>query len=225
MSARLLDLRNAAVLAWLLAWLGPVCAYLLSAQAGYVDWCIPHLTGCDSVSATGRHGWGFFVFKAMMMPAAGFMVIYWVLSYRWLSLVAVPARVDKVILALGLVGTLFLVLYVTFLGSSGDVYRAMRRYGTVVYFGCTYLAQLLFAKRIMENVTSPIVNWKYRLAIFMFVGGLAFAILANFFEDDDFLQNISEWNFASALTIFPLLTWVLWRHTGFEVGFALNRSE
>ena len=57
------------------------------------------------------------------------------------------------------------------------------------------------------------------MAIFMFWGGLAFTVLANFFEDDDFLQNISEWNFASALTAFPLLTWFLWRHTGFQVDF------
>lgn len=225
MPARLLDITNVAILAWLLAWLGPLFAYVLSAQGGYVDWCVPHLTGCDSVSAAGRHGWGFFVFKAMMMPAAGFMVIYWVLSYRWLGLIAPRVRVDKFILTLGLVGTVFLILYVTFLGSSGDVYRALRRYGTVVFFGCTYLAQLLFAKRIMENVVSPIVTWKYRLAIFMFIGGLAFAVLANFFEDDDFLQNISEWNFASALTIFPLLTWILWRHTGFEVAFEIRRSK
>ena len=214
----MLDLRNVAVAAWLLAWLGPITAYILSASEGYVAWCVPHLTGCDSVSATGRDGWGFFVFKATMLPAAGFTFIYWILTYQWLNLVDAHGPGHRVILWLGLIGTAFLVLYVTFLGSDGDVYRALRRYGTVFYFGLTYLAQLLVARRVIEcGLPSPIVRWKLRLAVFMLIGGLSFAVLANFFEDDDFLQNISEWNFASALTAFPLLTWIMWRHTGFHV--------
>jgi hypothetical protein len=222
----MLDLRHVAIASWVLAWAGPLAAYVLSAAGGHVDWCVPHLSGCDSISAAGRHGWGYFVFKATVLPAAGFMVVYWVLCHRWLGLLGARPGIDRSILALGLVGTVFLVLYVTFLGSDGDVYRAMRRYGTVVYFGFTYLAQLLLAKRVIDlEVRSPIVAWKYRLAIFMFVGGLSLAILANFFEDDDFLQNISEWNFASALTAFPLLTWVLWRHSGFRVEFALARAD
>ena len=103
----MLDIRNVAIAAWILSWVGPVSAYLLSASGGYVDWCVPHLTGCDSISASGRHGWGFFVFKATMLPAAGFTFIYWLLCIRWLDLVAVPSRLDRVILTLGIIGTLF----------------------------------------------------------------------------------------------------------------------
>lgn len=221
----MLDLRNVALAAWLLAWTGPLAAYLLSASGGYVDWCVPHLTGCDSISASGRHGWGFFVFKAAMLPAAGFTFIYWVLCLQWLRLIAAPSRVDHAIFTLGMIGTTFLVLYVTFLGSEGDTYRALRRYGTVVYFGFTYLAQLLFAKRILQSdISSRIVTWKYGLAIFMLVTGLVFAAAANFFDNDDFLQNISEWNCASALTAFPLLTWLLWRHTGFTPTYELRKT-
>ncbi len=212
------DLRNVAVAAWLLAWLGSLAAYVLSASDGHVDWCIPHLTGCDSISASGRHGWGFFVFKATMLPAAGLTFVYWMLCRRWLSLLDARPGIDNSIFALGFIGTAFLVLYVTFLGSDGDVYRNLRRYGTVVYFGFTYLAQVLMAKRLVDlKLDSPIVRWKCGLAAFMLITGLSFATAANFFTDDDFLQNISEWNCASALSAFPLLTWLLWRRTGFEV--------
>lgn len=210
------DLKNIALVAWLLAWIGPVTAYLLSAQGGYVDWCVPHLTGCDSISASGRHGWGYFVFKATMLPAAGFTFVYWLIVYQWLE--TLSGRKPRVILWLGVIGTAFLVLYATFLGSDGDAYRTLRRYGTVVYFGFTYLAQLLLARQLREcGVTSSIVTWKFGVAIFMLVTGLIFATAANFFEDDDFLQNISEWNCATALTAFPLLTWLLWRQQGYSV--------
>ena len=219
----MLDVRNVALAAWILSWTGPAAAYVLSAIGGYVDWCIPHLTGCDSVSASGRHGWGFYVFKATMLPAAGFTFIYWVLCVRWLALIAEPSRLDNTIFGLGTIGTTFLVLYVVFLGSEGEVYRDLRRYGTVVYFGFTYLAQVLLAKKIVDSkLESVVVVWKYRLAAFILVTGLLFALAANFFEDDDFLQNISEWNCATALTAFPLLTWLLWRRTGFEVRFELR---
>ncbi len=221
----MLDIRNVAIAAWILAWTGSISAYLLSAASGYVDWCVPHLTGCDSISASGRHGWGFFVFKATMLPAAGFTFIYWVLCRRWLALINAPARLDTAIFWLGMIGTAFLVLYVTFLGSDGDAYRTMRRYGTVVYFGFTYLAQLLLAKRLIDSgVDSILVKWKFGLAIFMLVTGLVFATAANFFEDDDFLQNISEWNCATALSAFPLVTWLLWRQTGFRLSYTLEKS-
>ena len=49
---------------------------------------------------------------------------------------------------LGLISGLALILYATFLGSEGDGYRFMRRFGTTIYFGFTYLAQVLFAARI-----------------------------------------------------------------------------
>lgn len=213
------DLRNVAIAAWLLCWIGSISAFLLSANAGYVDWCMPHLTGCDSISASGRHGWGFFVFKATMLPAAGLLLVYWVLCYRWLTALVPPGQPqpgsDRAIFTLGFVGTLFLILYVTFLGSDGDVYRTLRRYGTIIYFGFTYLAQVLMARRLVAlAVDPPVVRWKVRLAVFMLVTGLTFAIAANLVADSDPLQNISEWNCASALSSFPLLTWLVWRRTG-----------
>jgi hypothetical protein len=42
-----------------------VC-YVLSASAGVIPTCSPYLDGCTSISATGRHGWGYVLFKAGM---------------------------------------------------------------------------------------------------------------------------------------------------------------
>ncbi|MCZ6855230.1 MAG: hypothetical protein O7G86_15070 [Gammaproteobacteria bacterium] len=218
------DLKHVALAVWATAWMGAVGAYLFSVAADQVPGCFPHLAGCASVSAAGRLGWGYFVFKAMMLPSAAFAMIYWLICFHWLRLMGGGVTaIDRAIVVLGITGAIFLVLYATFLGSSGDTYRLMRRYGTVVYFGFTYLAQLLLSYRARSlGITSPIVSWKVGLGLGMLIGGLILAVLINFVEDDDHLENISEWNFATALTFYPVLTWLLWRQTGFRVRFELG---
>lgn len=49
----------------------------------------------------------------------------------------------SVMAVLGIIGAVFLVLYVTALGNEGEWYSWQRRYGVTLYFGGTSLAQLL----------------------------------------------------------------------------------
>lgn len=219
------DLRSVALWAAGLAWAGCLGAYLASAAEGFVPWCVPHLTGCESVSATGRHGWGYFIFKALLLPAAGMLWVYWLLCWHWLRQLGASGALPNGMLILGLIATAALVLYVTFLGSEGSVYRVLRRYGTVVYFGGTYLAQLLLIKQLRDLAFDPaLVRLLLAIALFMFFGAASFALLANAFSNDDFLQNISEWNFGSALTAFPALSWWAWRRSGFSVDFRVDQG-
>lgn len=56
--------------------------YVIAAAAGHVDWCIPYVHSCASISATGRKPAEFFVFKALMLPATVLIAAYWVLWCR-----------------------------------------------------------------------------------------------------------------------------------------------
>ena len=218
------DLRQLALWCTALIWLGCISAYLASATQEYVPWCIPHLSGCDSVSATGRHGWGYFLFKACLLPAAGLLWCYWLLCDHWLGLLGARGRLRRSILVLGWLATGALVLYVTFLGSDGDVYRLLRRYGTVVFFGGTYLAELLLIQQLRRlSFDPPYVTALTWVAALMFVGGASFGIAANLLPFEDELQNVSEWNFGTALTAFPALTWLGWRRSGFRTRTELER--
>ncbi len=215
------DLRHAAVVVWLLSWFGMLAAYSASAWGGHVPDCIPHLAGCASISASGRHGAGFFIFKAAMIPAAAFYAVYWLLCDHWLRTCAdAPARWRRVMLAVGLVGAAAFVLYATFLGSDGDSYRAMRRYGTVVFFGFTYLAQLLLLYRARALFgDTPLVRAKVILCLAMLAEGLVLGALTYFVANDAWLENLTEWHVASALAFYPFLTWLMWRKTSFAVEF------
>ncbi|MCZ6868463.1 MAG: hypothetical protein O7G84_03030 [Gammaproteobacteria bacterium] len=218
-----MDLRNVALAVWATAWIGAIGAYLLSAADGYVPWCIPHFEGCASISAAGRHGWGYFLFKATMLPSAVFGIIYWILCAHWLyRLAGQRTRCDTALSVLGIIGALALVLYGTFLGSEGDVYQLLRRYATVLYFGFTYLAQLLLSYRARSLDAAPgIVSAKLWLGLIMLTCGLVLGALINLVEDDDHLENVSEWIFATLLTLYPLLTWRLWRQTAFKISYSL----
>ena len=122
------NLQIVALILWLLPWVGVMTAYFLSAQAGEIPSCFPHLEGCTSISSAGRHPPGFFIFKATMLPVAVFAMVYWKLCHDWLAAMGDTARrQNSAMLWLGLLSSLALILYTTFLGSEGDVYRVLRQ--------------------------------------------------------------------------------------------------
>ncbi len=222
------NLQITALILWLAPWIGTTLAYVFAVQAGEISACIPHFEGCTSVSKVGRQPPGFFIFKATMLPVAGLTIVYWKLCHDWLAALGDSAiRLRSTMLWLGLISSLALILYTTFLGSDGDGYRLMRRFGTVIYFGFTYLAQVLLAARIRSlSLYYPdlqdIARLKLAMCALILVGGLLLAATANLFEDDDAIQNIAEWNVTTMMTFYPFLTWLLWRRSNFEVRFSVH---
>ena len=221
---RVVDLRRVAVIVWVLSWIGMFVAYIASVQQDHIPSCIPHLAGCTSVSSAGRHGAGFFIFKATMMPAAVFLMVYWVLCGHWLRCCGeTSARWRGTIVWVGLVGAAFLVLYTTFLGSEGDFYRTLRRYGTVMFFGLTYLGQLLLTYRVQAAIgDTPLVRAKVWLCLGVLIEGLVLIALTNLIADNDWLKNLTEWHVSSAISFYPFLTWLMWRNSGLTIGFSLK---
>ena len=106
--------------------------------------CNPYIDGCVSISRAVRSGPGLHLFRAVMLPCAMLLFISWAMVRDWLLCIdACRSRRAAAVFWLGAVGALFLVLYVTWLGTEGEWYRWLRRYGVTVYFGGTSLAQLL----------------------------------------------------------------------------------
>ena len=222
-----MDLRLIPVFVWLLSWSGVIVSYVLSASAGYIPECIPHLEGCTTVSASGRYGAAYFVFKATILPAAALLAGYWILCGHWLRAADDP-RVGwrRCIVATGILGAVALVVYATFLGSEGDTYRALRRYGTVVYFGFTYLAEAMLAQRMQSLMPrSTLSRITTALLVAMLLEGLVLGTLVNLAGAPASLRNVAEWHVASALLFYPVLTWLSWRQAGFAVEFRVRGNS
>lgn len=210
----------------LLCFLGPVLtvhlSYAVSAAGGIVPACIPYLEGCTSISATGRHGAGYVLFKAGMLPSALVLVLYWRLCRDWLLEAGdVDGPATRSLLWLGIAGALFMVLYTAFLGHKGEVYNLLRRFGVTLNLGFTLLAQLLVVWRLhrLHNQPgrAPCPAWILRAKTWLITGlvllGLGSIPVSNFIADKDPVENAIEWTFCLLQSCFYLLTAVAWRRT------------
>lgn len=200
-------------------------AWWLSVRDGHVPMCIPYLEGCTSISRAARHGLGNHVFRLLMLPCALLQGLHWWTTRRWLQLHAPGHGAGASLVALGAGAAIALAVYATFLGSEGGIYRFLRRYGVVVYFACTYLAQLAFLRqaRRLDLVDATIGGWMLWVCIAMLALGLgstAASALIVSAEWKDRVENALEWDLGALLVVWFALQGWLWRRSGYGIGFS-----
>ena len=211
-------------------------SYLIAIRAGVLSACIPYFSGCTSISATGRYPPSSFLFKSVMMPEAILMVAYWLFSVAWLrSLEQSAGRAGNsgtMIAVFGVAGALFLILYVTFLGTQGPVYDFMRRFGVYLYFLFTVIAQLILAGKVLRvsselRIPGIVRVTKYQLAIAVipFALGILNLILKSVLDDARSAEYIIEWIFALLMHFYFMLSFFSWRATGFDALFSVDKSR
>ena len=218
-------MRHVPVFMWVMYWASATAGYLISVSQGIVPHCFPHIQGCTTISQSGREGLSFFIFKAVMIPAASLTAVYWVLTHHWLRSLDRDTRSTIAITTLGLIGSIFLVVYLTFLGSEGEVYRALRRYGTIIFFVFTFIAECMLTYQCRRRLR---LNWiivvKIGLCSLVLLELLVHGVAKFILEETRWLENSTEWRSASVLTFYPVLTWLLWLRTGFAIRYSTQSS-
>ncbi len=203
-----------------------VCAYVISSSAGLIPACNPLVEGCTTISSAGRYGYAYPLFKAGMIPAAIMLGFFWPLCRRWfLSLGGADSFGLRIMAWLGAISAVFLILYSVFLGSQGDFYSLMRRFGVTIYFSFSYLSQVLLLNRLWDErgtgrlgVPNYVSTWMFVISLLMFAMGLYSIPVGQMIPDpDDRVINIIEWNFALLLSGWYLLPWIAWKKSGFRV--------
>ena len=207
-------------------------AYLISIAGDHIPKCIPYFEGCTSVSAAGRYGLAYFFFKAGMIPAAVLLAAFWYFCRRWLLILGdADGRMVRAMVFTGCTSAAFLILYTVFLGSEGEFYGLMRRYGVNIYFSFGYLAQLMLLGRLQRltkagliRLPRGILSGKLTLMIVMLLMGLASIPMSDIFTDKHRPINIVEWNFSALMISYFFLTWRAWQITGFRITPAIDLS-
>lgn len=217
------------LLAGILPCIAALLAWGLSTQLGLIPACNVFVDGCVSVSRAARHDLPNHLFRALLLPAAALQGLVWLLTARWIGalLAAAPAPVRYRPLAwlapLGVAAAVALVLYGSFLGTEGRVYRWLRQYGTVVYFGFTCLCLLICSGALQRAVQSgaivlsrPLQLATGVLATLLVLLGLANALIGAVFGDPlkDRIENVTEWWGSLIFVVGFLALAALWRRLG-----------
>jgi len=198
-----------------------VC-YIWAATNGHVDWCIPYIDSCVSISATGRKTPEYYLFKALMIPSALIFVAYWWLSCRWLVTLGCSAHKSRsTLFCIGIIASIGLILYSIVLGSIGDTYRLQRRIGVTTFFGMTYLAQLLLTYLLgkTSNLCTQHRPWlriMERVSITILIVGMSSVALSIYdYELYKSTDNAFEWVFTLLLCLHVTITAAMWKKTNF----------
>lgn len=194
--------------------------YLLSAYEGSVLWCIPYLDGCTSISKAARSGNSIYVFRAAMFAYAILLIFFWIYVRHWLhELYGQTTRIAHAIMWLGIVGALFLIVYIDFLGTSGEINRFMRRYGILFYFICTPLAQILLLRQHYhilpslqkETIKLNILQYQLSIIVLILLVGIISGVMDLTNTKTNESENIVEWNIALLMQLYFLGIFFLWR--------------
>lgn len=184
--------------------------FLLSTHLEQIPVCFPFFSGCTSISAAARQEPAIHLFRVVMLPLTTVLAGFWVVSRVWLLRMGAPSRDAATVCWLGVTGSVFLVLYVVFLGTHGQIYAYLRRFGTTIYFGGTGLAQLMLAAQLQKLRPQPIAKGMLWISTVMLIMGIIYIPAAHAFSAAN-VENIIEWNFALLMHVNFGLVSILWR--------------
>jgi hypothetical protein len=126
------------------------------------------------------------------------------------------------------------VLYGNFLGTDGQTYRWLRRYGTVVYFGSTCVAMLLVGRALQRlhadaRLQLPRAHERVLLVLLALIVTLGLGnALAGLWADaalKDRIENATEWWGSLGLTLAFVTLASLWRRIGLRIAFSTGGGD
>jgi len=191
--------------------------------------CIPYWSYCHSISATGRQYPEFFVFKALLIPSAVFMSIYWLLMHHWLQRITQNKQSPALITSMGIVASLALIVYTVTLGAPGDSYALARRIGVVFYFAFTSFAHLILLRYLdkIDTRALGIVSEQNKITVIcalLVISAIASAIIGMLWEGWDNWENAYEWWFSLAMIALFYLVARMWRKTRYQLALSVNKD-
>jgi hypothetical protein len=202
------------LIAFILPILTVLISYYLSIKFDYVQFCIPNIDGCTSISQVGRYPPINYFFKTFMFISIFIIFIYWKSNYTLLSRNN-SLLLYKITFLLGIFSVIFFALYITFLGE-GDYYRFFRRVGIFIYIFFTVISELLLSISYKKNSylfkNDKIVNFKYYFNLVLSTFGLILLPLVIYkIIDYPNFKNIVSWNYFILIQINFLITFFCWK--------------
>lgn len=202
--------------------------YLVAISVEHLPSCIPYLSGCTSVSSTGRLLPESVIFRAGMLPSAVIMLFFW---QRTRALLRVEERgnlTGSAMRLFGIAGAASLVVYGLTVGLPGDDIQLLRRIGINGFAISNTFAQVLFVvsyHRLGDDSNRRLLYWLIALCLAL----PAIAILSEIAKwtgvERHMANNMAAWNAFVVLSAFYFVVYLAWRHHGYSGGFPTSPSE
>ena len=209
-----LIIRVSPLIAFILPILTVLISYYLSIKFNFVQFCIPNIDGCTSISQVGRYPPINYFFKTFMFISIFVIFLYWKYNYTLLSYND-SLLLYKITFLLGIFSVIFFALYITFLGE-GDYYRFFRRIGIFIYIFFTVISELLLSISYKKNSylfkNDKIINLKFYFNLVLSTFGLILLPLVIYkIIDYPNFKNIVSWNYFILIQINFLITFFCWK--------------
>ena len=218
-------------------WPLPLLAGLLPAAAALIAlllyaqqqgaFCNAFVDDCVSISRMAKHGLANHLFRVLVLPGAVLQCLTWLVAAERFAAAGRGRVAVALMLAFGLVSAATLVVYGSFLGSDGEIYRWLRRRGPLLYFGGTFVAMLAYlrcaSRRPAAHAMSlTLAQQRAMRGLMAFVAAVALchalASAGPFARLEDRIENLSEWWGALALTLAFFVIARAWQTGGLVVS-------
>ena len=199
--------------------------YIIAWQVDHVRACIPYITGCTSVSSTGRMVPEALVFKAGLVPFSVILILFW---HHCATLLELGGQAGARLRSLRLAGAIAAVsaaVYALTLGFKDDAYHDVRRIAIVGFATGTFVAEVIFlwAFRPLRNeATRKLWLWLLILCIalpsldlFAEVGKLLGA-------PRKYANNWVNWNAFVVASAWYAVAGRLWSLSGFRARYTVS---
>ena len=225
--------RSLAILVVILPLLASNGAYFLSAFEGFVPWCMPYIDGCTTISQAGRSGNTIFFYRAVVFTYSVLLMLFWLYSKNWLELLhGHTTNIARIIFWLGFTGSIALLIYIDFLGTTGEINHFMRSTGAMLYFTLTPLAQSLMLYqhyKILRNKPEVSIKPKvlqYQLIIILIlmlmIGVISILLVVT--ENITYeIENIVEWNFSLLVNLYFAGMILIWKD--YRLAFTISAAK
>jgi hypothetical protein len=194
----------------------------LSINAGLTS-SYPLWDGRYSVSAVARQLPTLYWFRMAIMPYAVLLALFWLYQVLWLHHAHGLSRLRAFLIGgCGVAAAGFLLLYASFLGTEGELYTWLRRFGATLWFALTALAQLCCLPALRRHAQaipahSRSVQSMKALSVILLLIGLSSLALPYLVVELDAWQNRVEWWFGALMMAWFLPLVVCWRRGGHAV--------
>ena len=203
-------------------------SYLIAAGLDHVRTCIPYLSGCTSVSSTGRAIPEAIVFKAGMLSAAVVIAILWHRSAAFLQTTGRAGSQVVLLRVFGLIAAFSLTLYAATLGLTGDYFATLRRTGIVGFAYGNWFVQITFIILFWPQraaTTRPLLRWLILLSIALLAVGATSELAKSMGAPRKLINSVAAWNAFVLLSAYYAVLARIWWHQGRSAGRAASPSE